>query len=109
MGRPLASLLIAAASALLVASAGNTSPRRGTLPIPPVAVPTERQAIGLARVYLTVWFSDQHIATGEPFSAKLVGGRWIVRGYLPAEAVGGSFTVVIDQKKGSLIGMKQEQ
>jgi hypothetical protein len=74
-------------------------------------VPDEKTAVRIAEAVLMPIYGEGHIKSERPFTARLEGNRWIVKGTLPKPRnaneiiVGGTAMAEIDKMDGRIIAI----
>lgn len=77
-----------------------------TLKIPEEGVvPDEETAIKIAFVLLSKKYGQRAIRNQKPFDVYLIDGYWHVNGTLPKGVTGGTGSIIISKKDGSVIHM----
>jgi hypothetical protein len=73
-------------------------------------VPDEATAVQIASAVAVAQYGAETISKEEPFSARLYGQTWVVKGTLhPQGALGGTAVVKVDKRDGRIVFMTHQE
>lgn len=66
-------------------------------------VPDEETAIAIAEAVLVPIYGKEQVDGQKPFSVRLTDGVWLIQGTLPAEQLGGVFSIEISKQTAAVL------